>query len=220
MLLCSGHSRRTNKPYAIATVEDLKGTFQVLCMNENYDKYPELLLANRTVLVIGEANNSESTPKIFPQEIIPLDDAPAKFTRQVQFRVNGSELGPEKMEALLGLATSHTGRCPLFLRVRREDGRLVYLDTSDRYFVRPSEQLRAEVNELLGSDSYYAMVDTTLPEPAKRSWPRSKPTAAESERFAKRPARVAGASINDPPLGLQFEAGEGTRFDERYRHAQ
>jgi len=62
----------------------------------------------------------------------------------------------------------------LFLRVRREDGRLVYLDTSDRYFVRPSEQLRAEVNELLGSDSYYAMVDTTLPEPAKRSWPRKQ----------------------------------------------
>ena len=80
-----GISRRTNKPYAIATIEDLKDSFQVLCMNENYDKYQELLLANRTVLVIGEATNSESTPKIFPQEIIPLDDAPAKFTRQVQF---------------------------------------------------------------------------------------------------------------------------------------
>jgi DNA polymerase-3 subunit alpha len=177
-----GISRRTNKPYAIATVEDLKGTFQVLCMNENYDKYQELLLANRTVLVIGEANNSESTPKIFPQEIIPLDDAPAKFTRQVLFRVNGSELGPEKMEALLGLATSHTGRCPLFLRVRREDGRLVYLDTSDRYFVRPSEQLRAEVNELLGADSYHVKVDTTLPEPAKRQWPRKQANGGNGEQ--------------------------------------
>ena len=30
-----GISRRTNKPYAIATVEDLNGSFQVLCMNEN-----------------------------------------------------------------------------------------------------------------------------------------------------------------------------------------
>ncbi|MEE2947381.1 MAG: DNA polymerase III subunit alpha [Verrucomicrobiota bacterium] len=167
-----GISRRTNKPYAIATVEDLNGTFQVLCMNENYDKYQELLLANQTVLVIGEANNSENTPKIFPQEIIPLDDAPAKFTEQVQFRLNGSALAPEKIEELLGLATSYPGRCPIYLCIRREDGRLVFLDTSDRYFVRPSERLRVEVNELLGPDSYHAKVDTTLPEPAKRSWSR------------------------------------------------
>ena len=169
-----GSSRRTNKPYAIATVEDLKGSFQVLCMNENYDKYQELLLSNKTVLVIGEANNSEATPKIFPQEIIALDDAPAKFTQQVQFRLNGSELGPEKMEELHGLATSHAGRCPLFLCIRQQDGRLVFIDTSEKYFVRPSVKLRDEVNGMLGPDSCYAKVDTTLPAPAKRQWQRKE----------------------------------------------
>ena len=169
-----GISRRTNKPYAIATVEDLKGSFQVLCMNENYDKYQELLLSNKTVLVIGEVNNNEDTPKIFPQEIIALDDAPAKFTQQVQFRLNGSELGPEKMEELHGLATSHAGRCPLFLCIRQQGGRLVFIDASEKYFVRPSVKLRDEVNEMLGPDSYYAKVDTTLPEPAKRQWQRKE----------------------------------------------
>ena len=39
-----------------------------------------------------------------------------------------------------------------------------------KYFVRPSVKLRDEVNEMLGPDSYYAKVDTTLPEPAKRQW--------------------------------------------------
>ena len=169
-----GISRRTNKPYAIATVEDLKGSFQVLCMNENYDKYQELLLSNKTVLVIGEANNNEDTPKIFPQEIIALDDAPAKFTQQVQFRLNGSELGPENMEELHGLATSHAGRCPLFLCIRQQGGRLVFIDTSEKHFGRPSVKLRDEVNEMLGPDSYYAKVDKTLPEPAKRQWQRKE----------------------------------------------
>jgi DNA polymerase-3 subunit alpha len=177
-----GISRRTNKPYAIATVEDLKGSFQVLCMNENYDKYQELLLSNKTVLVIGEANNSEDTPKIFPQEIIPLDDAPAMFTQQVQFRFNGSELGPEKMEELHGLATSHPGRCPLFLCIRQQDSRLVFIDTSKKHFVRPSVQLRDEVNEMLGPDSYYAKVDMTLPEPAKRQWQRKENNGGNGER--------------------------------------
>jgi len=169
-----GISRRTNKPYAIATVEDLKGSFQVLCMNENYDKYQELLLANKTVLVIGEANNSEDTPKIFPQEIIALDDAPAKFTQQVQFRLSGSEFAPAKLDELHGLATSHSGRCPLFLCIRQSDGRLVFIDTNEKYFVCPSVQLRDDVNELLGPDSYYAKVDKTLPEPARRQWQRKE----------------------------------------------
>ena len=169
-----GISRRTNKPYAIATVEDLKGSFQVLCMNENYDKYQELLLASKTVLVIGEVNNSEDTPKVFPQEIIALDDAPAKFTQQVQFRINDGEIGPGKLDELHGLATSHPGRCPLFLCIRQQDGRLVFIDTSEKHFVRPSVHLRDEVNDMLGPDSYYAKVDTTLPEPAKRHWQRKE----------------------------------------------
>ena len=169
-----GISRRTNKPYAIATVEDLNGSFQVLCMNENYDKYQSLLEVNKTALIIGEANNSENTPKIFPQEIIALEEAPAKFTGQVHFRLNSHELGPEKMDHIHGLATSHPGRCPLYLCFKQQDGRLVFIETSEQLFVRPSEQLRNEVNEMLGPDSYYAKVDTTLPEPAKRQWPRKE----------------------------------------------
>ena len=169
-----GISRRTNKPYAIATVEDLNGSFQVLCMNENYDKYQGLLEVNKTALIIGEANNSENTPKIFPQEIIALEEAPAKFTGQVHFRLNSHELGPEKMDHIHGLATSHPGRCPLYLCFKQQDGRLVFIETSEQLFVRPSEQLRNEVNEMLGPDSYYAKVDTTLPEPAKRQWPRKE----------------------------------------------
>jgi len=169
-----GISRRTNKPYAIATVEDLNGSFQVLCMNENYDKYQGLLEVNKTALIIGEANNSENTPKIFPQEIIALEEAPAKFTGQVHFRLNSHELGPAKMDHIHGLATSHPGRCPLYLCFKQQDGRLVFIETSEQLFVRPSEQLRNEVNEMLGPDSYYAKVDTTLPEPAKRQWPRKE----------------------------------------------
>ena len=46
-----GISRRTNKPYAIPTVADLKGSYQVLCMNANYDKYLNSYLSNKITLV-------------------------------------------------------------------------------------------------------------------------------------------------------------------------
>jgi len=34
----NGVSKKSGKPYAMVTLEDLEGSVQVLCMNENYDK--------------------------------------------------------------------------------------------------------------------------------------------------------------------------------------
>ena len=166
-----GVSRRSNKPYAIATIEDFSGSFQVLCMNENYDKYQGLLEPYKTILVIGESNNSEDTPKIFPQEIISLDDAPVKYTKQVHFRLNSGKIDAASVERVLELASNHPGRCPLYLCFKQEDGRLVFVESGEQHFVKPSIQLRDEFNELLGiGGSYYAKIDKDLPEPAKRRW--------------------------------------------------
>src|SRR5207253_6538811 len=65
----NGVSKKSGKPYALVTLEDLEGSVQILCMNENYDKYRELLALNKAILVIGEVNTGEERPKIFPQEI-------------------------------------------------------------------------------------------------------------------------------------------------------
>src|SRR6185437_6149582 len=74
-----GVSKKSNKPYAMLTLEDLEGSVQVLCMNENY---------------------GEDKPKLFPQEIMPLEDAPRKYTKQVHFRLHTAHLEPEKLAAV------------------------------------------------------------------------------------------------------------------------
>src|SRR5213075_2823600 len=95
-----GISKKSGKPYSIATLEDLEGAVQVLCMNENYDRYRELLVMNRAILVIGEVNTGEVRPKIFPQEIMPLEDAPRKFTRQVHLRLHTAHLQPGHLDQI------------------------------------------------------------------------------------------------------------------------
>src|SRR5258707_1709122 len=64
----NGISKKNGKPYSMVTLEDLEGSVQMLCMNENYDKYRELLVPNKAILVIGEINSGDDKPKIFPQE--------------------------------------------------------------------------------------------------------------------------------------------------------
>jgi DNA polymerase-3 subunit alpha len=166
----SGMSKKSGKPYAMVTLEDLEGSVQILCMNENYDKYRELFVENKAILVIGEVNTGEDRPKIFPQEIVPLEDAPKKYTKQVHLRLQTAHLKPEDMAAAFELVAAHPGKCPLLLCFMRPAGGTVFMDTNERFGVAPSLKLQQDVDARFGEDTYYAKVDTSLPERAKRSW--------------------------------------------------
>ena len=168
----SGFSKKTNKPYALVTLEDLEGSVQILCMNENYDKNRELLVQNKALLVIGEVNNTEDKPKIFPQEIMPLEDAPKKYTKQVHLRLQMAHLKPEQIEQVRELVAAHPGKCPLLLCFMRPTGGAIFVDTNERFAVTPSLALQHAADALLGEDTYYAKVDTSLPERQRRQWER------------------------------------------------
>jgi DNA polymerase-3 subunit alpha len=168
----NGVSKKSGKPYSMVTLEDLEGSVQILCMNENYDKYSELLTPNKAILVIGEVNNGDDRPKIFPQEIMPLEDAPKKFTRQVHLRLHTAHLKPEQLESLRELVAAHPGKCPLLLCFMRPGGEVIFVDTNERFSVMPSQKLQQEADARFGEETYYAKVDTSLPERQPRRWER------------------------------------------------
>ncbi len=174
-----GVSKKSNKPFATVTLEDLEGTLQMICVNESYDKYRELLALNKAVLVIGMVNNGEDKPKIFPQEILPLEDAPRKYTRQVHLRLHTSHLTPERLESARQLAEAHRGKCPLFLCLMRPTGEIIFIETHEKFFVNPSRDLQQAADELFGEETYYPKVDTTLPERQKQAWERKADNGEE-----------------------------------------
>jgi DNA polymerase-3 subunit alpha len=178
--LQNGISKKSGKPYSMVTLEDLEGSVQILCMNENYDRYRELLVPNKAILVIGEVNTGDERPKIFPQEMMPLEDAPKKYTRQVHLRLHTAHFTAENLEAVKELAGAHPGKCPLFLCFVRPTGELIFVETHERYFVTASRELQQAVDERFGEETYYAKVDTSLPERTQRRWER-KPEMAGAE---------------------------------------
>ena len=167
-----GFSKKSGKAYAMMTLEDLQGTFQVLVMNDNFDKFKHLLEANTALMIIGEVNNAEDRPKFFPQDILKLEDAPKRFTEQVFLRVDAAHLNEGMLNQAMNLAEANRGRCPLFLRIRMAGGEHVYIEAHERYAVAPSTEFEAAVNELLGSDAYFATVNRDLPERQRPSWAR------------------------------------------------
>ena len=176
----NGVSKKSGKPYAMVTLEDLEGSVQVLCMNENYDKNRELLVPGKAILVIGEVNTGDERPKIFPQEILPLEEAPRRFTKQVHLRLHTAHLQPEQIESVQQLVSSYPGKCPLYLCFVRPAGEIIFVETHEKFFVAPSQKLQQAADELFGEQTYYAKVDTSPPERAPRKWER-RPEPAEVE---------------------------------------
>ena len=144
-------------------------------MNENFDKYRALFVANSALLVTAEVNTGEDKPKLFPQEILPLEDAPKKFTKQVHFRLGAAGLDRARLEAARTLVEAHAGTVPLFLALKLPGGETAFLEANDRYCVTPSMPLEQAVNAAFGPGTYFAKADTALPERTPRKWER-RPT--------------------------------------------
>jgi DNA polymerase III subunit alpha len=174
----NGVSKKSGKPYSMVTLEDLEGTVQILCMNENYEKYRPLLQLNKAVLVTGEVNTGDERPKIFPQEIIAIEDAPKKFTKQVHLRLQAAHLQPAQLESVRDLVMGHPGKCPLFLCFMQPAGEVQFVQANDRFAVMPSLDLQHEADARFGEGTYYAKVDTALPERQSR-WPRKNGSNGE-----------------------------------------
>ncbi|HEY5232972.1 MAG TPA: DNA polymerase III subunit alpha [Verrucomicrobiae bacterium] len=166
-----GFSKKSGKPYLMVTLEDLEGSVQLLVMND-HDKFRPLLEANKAILVVGEVSTGEDKPKIFPQEIMPLEDAPKKFTKQVHLRLHTAHLKPDDIESVREIVAANPGKCPLLLCFMQPGGGTVFMDTNERFAVTPSLKLQHEADARFGEETYYAKVDMTLPERAKRSWER------------------------------------------------
>lgn len=173
-----GVSKKSGKPYSMVTLEDLEGSVAMLVMNENYDKFRSLLELNAAIMVIGEVTTGEDKPKIFPQDIFPLEDAPKKFTKQVHLRLHTAHLQPESITTVHELVAAHPGRCPLFLCFMRPTGEVIFVEPNERFHVTPSRQLQARADELFGEETYYVKVDLSLPERQQR-WGRKSDSNGE-----------------------------------------
>ncbi|MDR3456730.1 MAG: DNA polymerase III subunit alpha [Verrucomicrobiae bacterium] len=164
-----GVSKKSGKPYSMVTLEDLDGSVQLLVMND-YDKFRPLLEPNKALLVIGEISTGEDKPKIFPQDIMPLEDAPKKYTRQVHLRLPMAQMQPDDLTKVAELVAAHPGKCPLFFCFMRPEGGSIFVQAHERFSVTPSVELEHAANREFGDKTFYAVVDRTLPEKARRSW--------------------------------------------------
>jgi len=65
-------TKKDSKPFAIATLEDLTGSLEVMIWNDAYNKCASLLEQGRVVAVTGRLDKREESARIVASEIKPL----------------------------------------------------------------------------------------------------------------------------------------------------
>jgi DNA polymerase-3 subunit alpha len=170
-------SKQSQKQWAILKLEDLKGVAEALAYPDTYEKYRPLLAKGKTVFVtatVKKTENQQDKPSLVVQEITPLENAVALWTSEV--RVSVSAAAAPKLERLSEILGNHQGKVPVLLSITTADGKVAYLDTHDHFHVRPSPQLKRDLEELLGEQSVFFKADKTV-----RIRPRNFPNRTRAE---------------------------------------
>ena len=139
---------------ATFTLEDLEGGAEVLVFPETYKKVATRLADDVVVLVKGRAEAmDEGKSRLLATEVMPLEQARMAEARFVTIRVPLVSWDRAKGERLRDILGSHRGECPVTLEMVRPGGESVAVAPSAYFRVRADQDLRAEVEGLLGPGS-------------------------------------------------------------------
>lgn len=137
--------------YAMFDLEDKDGIMRTIVWPEQFAQFgdmvqPEAILVARGV--IDKRPGSEEANFIV-NELIPLDQLEARYTRGIAVRISEETHGLKKLEMLHEILRGYPGNCSLQLVIALADGRRVAC-SCERMKVATSAEMRGRIDDLLG----------------------------------------------------------------------
>jgi DNA polymerase-3 subunit alpha len=141
-------SKRDQKLYAQAALEDATGKIDLICFSRDYEKLSAQLKIEAPVLVRGVLMGDEdAAPKISVSSIVPLEEVQVKLPSGIRIRINLERASEEMFAALKSAAESAPGPGKLMLQLEKKGQYAVILEpeemsvAADRGWVERVEEL-------------------------------------------------------------------------------
>jgi DNA polymerase-3 subunit alpha len=134
-------------------LEDMHGRVEAAVFPEAYKKLSEKVKLEIAVLVRAAVRVEEdAAPKLFINEITPLDEAKVRLPRSVRVSINLPDSLPETVDALHGIFTRSKGEAKVLFDLVRP-GEYVVVMEADGYNVCADRAFMRSVQQLCGPDS-------------------------------------------------------------------
>ena len=141
-------SRRDQKLYAQASLEDATGKIELICFSRDYERLAEQLKMEAPVVVRGMLMGEEdAAPKIAVSAIKALEEVQVKLPAAVRLRINLDLASEEMLAALKSAADAAPGPGKLMIHLEKKGEYAVILEpegmsvTADRGWVERVEEL-------------------------------------------------------------------------------
>ncbi|PKK82528.1 MAG: DNA polymerase III subunit alpha [candidate division Zixibacteria bacterium HGW-Zixibacteria-1] len=146
------NDKRGNR-MAFVTLEDFKGTTEMIIFSDCYDKGKEHIFEDNIVMMQGRVSTREGeAPKVIVNDLYPLDSLSERFDCQLVIKLD--EDTPErKLTAVETALSKNEGKTPVIFAARRNGDE--YFIRSKRFLVAPNQKLLLKLKEILGDSSVY-----------------------------------------------------------------
>jgi DNA polymerase-3 subunit alpha len=136
-------------------LEDAQGSLEVVVFPEPFARYAALVENGNLVGVRGKFERDEESSRMQANELFRLESLGERLSKSVRIRMNG-DCTRAKLEALWDVLAANQGDRPVAIElevVRGGRTLRVSADVQSQIRVRPTEQLRAAVEQLCGAGS-------------------------------------------------------------------
>jgi DNA polymerase-3 subunit alpha len=159
-LLTSMRETRTRRGalMGFGELEDLEGTFELVIFSEPHAQFGSLMKGaiegtegtGPVPLLVSGTLEAGDPPKILVRQVLPLDRAEERLSKQLDVTVIVDEATPDRLTALRDLLQSHRGECEVVVRLLIPGESETLMTLNGAPGVRASASLLADIDGLFG----------------------------------------------------------------------
>lgn len=150
-------SQKNGNPFAVAVLEDLATTIEVLFFKKVLEKSEPLIFSDEPVLVTGKIafDDSGEPQKMIADSIKSLKEARREAVSAIHIKIDPLGLDDDTLESLKKVFDAHKGNCEVYFHVetglKSKERKIIKAHNSIR--VKASHELIEEIQKLMGKDT-------------------------------------------------------------------
>lgn len=134
-------------------LQDLSGSCEVVVFPEIYKASSSVLQKDNLIFLRGKINMRDDEPKIIAEEIVPMSEVQARFTRSIYLDLKTAGLDPVILNDIKDTLAKYPGLTPVFLTFRDPLGKAAMISAGDKLRVKTSDELLGLLEKILGENS-------------------------------------------------------------------
>ena len=139
---------RKGSKMAFLTVEDLKGSLEVIVFSELYSKIIDRIGEDTPLVITGKVERDrekEEVVKLIASDVMTLEEAKNKLPPKTHIIARKSAIEESHIHTLKKMILSHPGKSQVFLHLRGDDRRESILMLPDNLRIEPSREVLEEI---------------------------------------------------------------------------